>query len=189
LVDAQVESDTNTEWLVDRAVRMAATLLRAHARHRHRLGLVTLDGMCRWVYPGMGESHRRRTMEQLMAVTPSKVLWEAAERAVSRAARRPAMVIALTSLLDPNLAGLMHSLRRSGMDVSVIEIDVESVLPPPADEARSVGRRIWSLERERLRDRLAGEGIPITVWRGDEPADVPITRLEQWRTSWRRRLG
>jgi uncharacterized protein (DUF58 family) len=189
LVDAQVESDTNTEWLVDRAVRMAATLLRAHARHRHRLGLVTLDGMCRWVYPGMGESHRRRTMEQLMAVTPSKVLWEAAERAVARAARRPAMVIALTSLLDPNLAGLMHSLRRSGMDVSVIEMDVGSVLPAPLDEARSVGRRIWTLERERLRDRLASEGIPITVWRGDEPADVPIARLEQWRTSWRRRLG
>ncbi len=189
LVDAQVESDTNTEWLVDRAVRMAATLLRAHARHRHRLGLVTLDGMCRWVYPGMGESHRRRTMEQLMSVTPSKVMWEAAERAVARAARRPAMVIALTSLLDPNLAGLMHSLRRSGMDVSVIEIDVESVLPPPVDEARSVGRRIWSLERERLRDRLSSVGIPIAVWGGDEPADVPIARLEEWRTSWRRRLG
>jgi uncharacterized protein (DUF58 family) len=189
LVDAQVESETNTEWLVDRAVRMAATLLRAHARHRHRLGLVTLDGACRWVYPGMGESHRRRTMEQLMAVTPGRVMWEAAERAVVRAARRPAMVIALTSLLDPNLAGLMHSMRRSGMDVSVIEIDVESSLPAPLDEARSLGRRIWSLERERLRDRLASAGIPITTWSGDEPADVPIARLDQWRTSWRRRLG
>ena len=42
LVDAQVESGTNTEFVVDRSVRMAATLLRAHARHRHRLGLVTL---------------------------------------------------------------------------------------------------------------------------------------------------
>jgi uncharacterized protein (DUF58 family) len=189
LVDAQVESETNTEWLVDRAVRMAATLLRAHARHRHRLGLVTLDGACRWIYPGMGESHRRRTMEQLMAVTPGRVMWAAAERAVVRAARRPAMVIALTSLLDPNFAGLMHSMRRSGMDVSVIEMDVASLLAPPLDDARSLGRRIWSLERERLRDRLASEGIPITLWRADEPADVPIARLEQWRTSWRRRLG
>jgi uncharacterized protein (DUF58 family) len=189
LVDAQVESETNTEWLVDRAVRMAATLLRAHGRHRHRLGLVTLDGACRWIYPGMGESHRRRTMEQLVAVTPGRVMWPAAERAVIRAARRPAMVIALTSLLDPNFAGLMHSMRRSGMDVSVIEMDVASTLAPPLDEARSLGRRIWSLERERLRDRLASEGIPITVWRADEPADVPIARLEQWRTSWRRRLG
>ncbi|MEX1126304.1 MAG: DUF58 domain-containing protein [Acidimicrobiia bacterium] len=189
LVDAQVESGTNTEFVVDRSVRMAATLLRAHARRHHRLGLITLDGFCSWIYPGMGESHRRRTLEQLMSVTPGKVMWEAAERAVIRAARRPAMVIALTSLLDPNLAGLIHSMRRSGIDVSVIEMDVEPALSPPGDEARSLGRRIWSLERERLRDRLASEGIPITIWRSGEPADVPIARLEQWRTSWRRRLG
>lgn len=189
LVDAQVESGTNTEFVVDRSVRMAATLLRAHGKHHHRLGLVTLDGFCRWIYPGMGESHRRRTLEQLMAVTPGKVMWEAAERAVVRAARRPAMVIALTSLLDPNLAGLIHSMRRSGMDVSVIEMDVEPALSPPTDEARSLGRRIWRMERERLRDRLASEGIPITIWGAGEPADVPVARLEQWRTSWRRRLG
>jgi uncharacterized protein (DUF58 family) len=189
LVDAQVESGTNTEFVVDRAVRMAATLLRAHARHRHRLGLVTLDGLCHWIFPGMGESHRRRTLEQLMAVAPGKVVWGAAERAVNRAAKRPAMVIALTSLLDPNFGGLMHSMRRSGIDVSVIEMDVEPGLAPPTDEARSLGRRIWVMERERLRERLASEGIPITIWRSDEPADVPIARLDQWRTSWRRRLG
>jgi len=189
LVDAQVETGTNTEFLVDRAVRMAAALLRAHARHRHRLGLVTLDGSCRWIHPGMGESHRRRTLEQLISVTPGKVVWDAAERAVARVARRPAMVIALTSLLDPNFGGLMHSMRRSGIDVSVIEIDVEPALSPPVDEARALGRRVWSMERERLRDRLASEGIPITIWRSGEHADVPIARLEQWRTSWRRRLG
>ncbi|HLF60453.1 MAG TPA: DUF58 domain-containing protein [Acidimicrobiia bacterium] len=189
LVDAQVESGTDTEFVVDRSVRMAAALLRSHARRQHRLGLVTIDGLCRWIYPGMGESQRRRTMEQLMSVTPGRVLWETAERAVMRVARRPAMVIALTSLLDPHLAGLVHSLRRSGIDVSVIEVDVETVLSPPSDEARSLGRRIWSLERDRLRDRLAAEGIPITVWHSDESADVPMARLEQWRTSWRRRLG
>jgi uncharacterized protein (DUF58 family) len=189
LVDAQMESGTNTDFVVDRSVRMAAALLRAHARHRHRLGLVTLDGSCRWIYPGMGESHRRRTLEQLMSVAPGKVIWDAAEKAVARAAKRPAMVIALTSLLDPNLGGLMHSMRRSGIDVTVIEMDVDPALPPPADQARSLGRRVWIMERERLRDRLASEGIPIMVWRSGEPADVPIARLEQWRTSWRRRLG
>ena len=131
VVDAQVESGTNTEFIVDRSVRMAATLLRAHARHRHRLGLVTLDGTCRWIYPGMGESHRRRTMEQLMSVAPGKVLWDAAERVIARAAKRPAMVIALTSLLDPEFGGLIHTMRRSGIDVSVIEMDVEPALAPP----------------------------------------------------------
>jgi uncharacterized protein (DUF58 family) len=189
LVDAQVESGTDTGFVVDRSVRMAAALLRAYARRQHRLGLVTLDGLCTWIHPGMGESHRRRILSQLMSVAPGKVIWEAAERAVMRVARRPTMVIALTSLLDPHLAGLVHTMRRSGIDVSVVEVDVEQVLSPPSDEARSLGRRIWTLERERLRDRLASEGIPITIWRSGESADVPISRLEQWRTSWRRRLG
>jgi uncharacterized protein (DUF58 family) len=71
----------------------------------------------------------------------------------------------------------------------VIEMDVEPALAAPSNEARSIGRRVWVMERERLRDRLASEGVPITVWHAGEPADVPIARLEEWRTSWRRRLG
>lgn len=186
LVDAQVQTGTELEVLVDRSVRMAASLLRAHARRHHRLGLITLDGLCRWVYPGMGELHRRRLMEQLMGVVPGEVIWEVAERAVVRAARRPSMVIALTTLLDPNLAGLIHTLRRSGVDVSVVALDVDPVLPPPTGQARMLGRRIWSMERERLRDRLAGEGIPVAVWRVIDPAEVPLAQLHNLRTSWRR---
>ncbi|HSJ85317.1 MAG TPA: DUF58 domain-containing protein [Acidimicrobiia bacterium] len=186
LVDAQIETGTELVTLVDRSVRMAAALLHAHSRRRHRLGLITLDGLCRWVYPGMGELHRRRLLEQLMGVTPGEVIWEAAERAVIRAARRPSMVIALTTLMDPSLAGLMHTLRRSGIDVSVVALDVDPALPPATGQARSLGRRIWSMERDRLRDRLAGEGIPVVVWRTIDPADVPLARLDEMRTSWRR---
>ena len=186
LVDAQIEIGTELVTMVDRAVRMAAALLHAYSRRRHRLGLITLDGLCRWVYPGMGELHRRRLLEQLMAVTPGEVIWEAAERAVIRAARRPAMVIALTTLMDPNLAGLIHILRRSGIDVSVIALEVDPALPPATGQARMLGRRIWSMERDRLRDRLAGEGIPVVVWRSIDPPDVPLARLDEMRTSWRR---
>jgi uncharacterized protein (DUF58 family) len=134
----------------------------------------------------MGELHRRRLIEQLIAVTPGEVIWEAAERAVIRAARRPSMVIALTTLMDPNLAGLIHTLRRSGIDVSVIALDVDPVLPPATGQARLLGRRIWSMERDRLHDRLAGEGIPVVVWRSIDPADVPLARLDELRTLWRR---
>jgi uncharacterized protein (DUF58 family) len=187
LVDAQMEIGTGLEALVDRSVRMAASLLQAHARHHHRLGLITLDGLCRWVYPGTGEAHRRRLLEQLMGVVPGEVIWEAAHRAVVRAARRPSMVIALTPLMDPNMAGLIHTLRRSGVDVSVIALDVEPVLPPPGGQARVLGRRIWAMERGRLGDRLTGEGVPIAVWRAIDPPEVPLAQLDSWRTSWRRR--
>jgi uncharacterized protein (DUF58 family) len=186
LVDAQVETGTELLAVVDRSVRMAAALLHAYARRHHRLGLITLDGLCRWVHPGAGELHRRRLLEQLMGVTPGEVIWEAAERAVIRAARRPSMVIALTPFMDPSLAGLMHSLRRSGIDVSVIALDVEPALPPPTGQARMLGRRIWAMERDRLRDRLAAEGIPVVLWSSIDPADVPLARLDELRTMWRR---
>lgn len=186
LVDAQVEPGTELETIVDRSVRLGAALLRAHGRRHHRLGLITLDGLCRWVYPGMGEWHRRRLLEQLIGVAPGEVMWEAAERAVIRAARRPSLVVALTPLIDPNMAGLIHTLRRSGIDVSVIALDVDPALPPPSGKVRMLGRRIWAMERDRLRDRLAGEGTPVVVWRSIDPPDVPLARLDEMRTRWRR---
>jgi uncharacterized protein (DUF58 family) len=189
LVDAAIDAGTGLEVVVDRCVRLAAALVQGHSRRRHRVGLITTDGMTRWVYPGMGEGHRRRILEQLISMTPGRVTWDSVERTVTRVARRPAMVIVLTSLIEPGLAGIAHSMRRSGIDVSVIELDVTTLLPVAADHHRELGRRIWVMDLERLRDRLAAEGIPITLWGPDESPDVPIARLEQWRTSWRRRLG
>ncbi|MEX1037943.1 MAG: DUF58 domain-containing protein [Acidimicrobiia bacterium] len=189
LVDAQVESNTGLVDLVDRSVRLGAALLQGHARRRHRLGLITLDGMCRWLGPGSGEFHRRRLLEQLLTVQPGQVLWEAVERAVVRAAKRPALVVALTPLLDPNMAGLLNVLRRSGIDVVAIEIDATHQLTEPETGEREIGRRIWALERDRIRDRLSGVGIPVVIWARSDPPEVPLHQLDVRRSSWRRQLG
>lgn len=121
-----------------------------------------------------------------MAVIPGQVIWDAAERAVIRAARRPSFVIALTPLLSPEMAGLIHTLRRAGVDISVIAVDPGDVLPPPEGRVRSIGRRVWAMERDRLRDRLAGEGVPVAAWRDIDPAEVPLAQLSEWRSAWRR---
>jgi uncharacterized protein (DUF58 family) len=121
-----------------------------------------------------------------MGVTPGEVIWEAAERAVIRAARRPSFVVALTPLTTPEMAGLIHTLRRSGVDISVVALDVEPALPAPQDSLRALGRRIWLMDRDRLRDRLAGEGVPVAMWRAIDPPDVPLARIAEWRTAWRR---
>lgn len=189
LVDGQVESGTELTALVDRSVRLGVGLLQGHARRHHRLGLITLDGTCRWVGPGMGETHRRRLVEQLIGVIPGQVLWEAVERSVARAAKRPAMVIALTPLLDGKMAGVLYALRRAGIDVAVIEIDAAAELAPPDGRDRRLGRRIWAMERERLRERLSGAGVPVAVWREGDSPDVPLSQLELWRSSWQRQLG
>jgi uncharacterized protein (DUF58 family) len=88
--------------------------------------------------------------------------------------------------MDPNMAGLIHTLRRSGLDVRVVGLDVEGALVEPEDEARALARRIWVMERQRLRDRLAGEGVPFAVWKAGDPPDVPLAQIESWKAAWRR---
>jgi uncharacterized protein (DUF58 family) len=185
VVDAQTQPGTGTDILVDRAVRLAGSLLREYGRRRYRLGLVTVDGIVRWMEPGSGEAHRRRVLEQLLSVQSGDSGRLAIERGLARVARRPALVIILTPLLDDSLAGLAHSMRVAGIDLAMIEVDPIGFLAAPTNEARSLGRRVWRMERDRLRELLAGDGIPVAPWREGEPPDVPIARIAQWRSTWR----
>lgn len=185
VVDAQTQDQTGSQILVDRAVRLAGALLREYGRRRYRIGLVTIDGVVRWVEPGAGEAHRRRILEQLLAVQGGSSNRHAIERAVLRAAKRPALVILLTPMLDDALAGLAHSMRISGLDTAIVEIDPTGYLPEPSNDARELGRRLWLLERDRLRQLLAADWIPVAPWRAGHPADVPLSQLASWRSSWR----
>ncbi len=185
VVDAQTQPGTGTDILVDRAVRLAGAMLREYGRRRYRIGLVTVDGIVRWMQPGSGEAHRRRVVEQLLSIESGDSSRLAIERALARAARRPALVIILTPMLDDSLAGLAHSMRVSGLDLAMIEIDPIGLLAPPTNDARATGRRVWRMERERLRDLLVGDGIPVAPWSHGEPPDIPLARIATWRTSWR----
>lgn len=185
VVDAQTQPETGIPSLVDRAVRMAGALLREYGRRRYRIGLVTIDGVVRWVGLGSGEAHRRHILGALLAIQEGSSNRHAIERAVLRAAKRPALVIVLTPLLDDSMAGIAHSLRTSGLDMAVVELEPSADLPEPTNSARTLGRRLWALERDRLRDRLAGEGIPVVPWTAGQPPEVPLSQLTRWRTSWR----
>lgn len=185
VVDAQTQPGTGMEILTDRAVRLTGALLREYGRRRYRIGLVTVDGLVRWMKPGAGEAHRRRALEQLLGVREGQSNRHTIERAILRAARRPALVLVLTPLLDDSLAGLAHSMRISGLDVAMIEIDPAGYLPEPSNEARTLGRRLWHLERERLRDLLAADGIPVAPWKARDAPDVPLAQLAGWRSTWR----
>ena len=186
LVDAAPQFGLHTDLLVDRAVRLAEALLAGHARRRHRIGLISVDGMCRWIPPGMGEMHRRRLLHQLVTMVPGELRIEAIERAIHRAARPPVLLLAITPLLDGELAGILHRLKLQGVDVVVVELDAADHLPPPQGELSSLGRRLWYLERERIRDKLTGSGIPVGMWRQEDPPEVPLNTIEEWRRAWRR---
>jgi uncharacterized protein (DUF58 family) len=185
VVDGQTQSGTGADVLVDRAVRLTGALLRAYGRRRYRLGLVTVDGVARWIQPGSGETHRRRLLDQLLGIQEGDSSRASIERAVLRVAKTPALVIILTPMLDDSLAGIAHSLRVSGVDLALVEIDPIGLLPAPTSESRAMGRRLWKLERERIRDLLAGDGIPVAPWSSGESADVPLALISTWRSSSR----
>lgn len=185
VVDAQVQVGTGLEHLVDRSVRLTGALLREYGRRRFRIGLVTVDNVGRWIQPGSGEAHRRRLLEQLLSIQEGEASRVAIERAVLRVAKEPALVIILTPMLDDSLAGVAHALRITGIDVALIEIDPVGQIGEPTSPARDAGRRVWRMERERLRDLLAADGIPVAPWQAEEPADVPLAQIASWRSAWR----
>ncbi|HZD22205.1 MAG TPA: DUF58 domain-containing protein [Acidimicrobiia bacterium] len=185
VLDAQSEVETAIPILIDRGVRLTGALLREYGRRRYRIGLVTIDGVVRWLEPGSGEAHRRRILRGLLTVHQGSSNRHAIERIVMRAAKRPALVIFLTPLLDDSLVGLAHSMRVSGLDMAIVELDPHRYLPEPSTAARALGRRVWKMERERLRDRLATDGIPVAPWTAGAPPDVPLAQLARWRTRWR----
>jgi hypothetical protein len=76
-------------------------------------------------------------------------------------------------------------MRVSGLDMAIVELDPHRYLPEPSTAARALGRRVWKMERERLRDRLATDGIPVAPWTAGAPPDVPLAQLARWRTRWR----
>lgn len=185
LVDAQTQSGSGIETLQDRAVRLAGALLREYGRRRYRIGLVTVDGVVRFSPPGSGEAHRRRLVAQLLAVGEGSSNSHAIERAVLKVAKSPATVIAISPMLDASLAGLAHTMRVAGLDVALVEVDPSAYLPEPANHARELGRRLWTLERERLRSLLLADAIPVAHWKPGDPPDVPLSQLILWRSSWR----
>lgn len=186
IVDAQSQLGSQTGVVIDRAVRLSASLVRQYGRRHYRIGLITVGGIVSWVEPGSGEAHRRRVLEQLLTVDEGEANPDAIQRAVRRLVSRPALVVVLSPMIDGTVAGLAHSMRVGGIDVAMIEVDPSGLLPEPPDEATALGRRLWQMERQRLRDLLADDGIPVALWSEGETADVPLSRLSTWKRSWRR---
>jgi hypothetical protein len=117
----------------------------------------------------------------------SQAAWTEAQRSVeylpAKVIPAGATVIGLTPLHDSRMVAALVHLRRRGMDVAAVEVDVSDVVAnaaaaralPPAAVA------LWTLERERRRDVLASVGVGVVRWPpGDEAAFV-VDRLARLR--------
>lgn len=165
-----------------RSVEVAVALAHRHGEAGDRIGLVDLGGVLRWVRPADGTAHLRRVVESLIE-TELVASWaeKTADVLPVRALPRPALVVALTPLVDARAIGVIGTLRARGHDVAVIEVPPDSFVEPGPDRRRQLAFRLWDHDRDRLRDDLRARGIAVARWDPDDPLDATLAALGVFR--------
>lgn len=187
VVDSLVAPGSDVEGSVRRVVEIAAALVGAYGRQRHRLGLLSLGGPVRWFGLDSGAVHEHRLLAALLAIgATSSPIWMAVDRVFDRTLRRPSMVVFITPLMDAGVAGRIRRLARSGLDVVAIAVDPASWMRQSADAAGRLAPRIWRMERERTISRLRADGVAVGEWRPEKSLDELLEEVERWRRRLRR---
>jgi len=167
-------------------VRAAAALAARYLERRDRVGLVSFGGVLRWLQPAMGQTQRFRLVESLLetGVEPTYT-WRDVNIIPARILPPKALVFALTPLVDPRFVTTVADLRARGYDVSVIEIDPEPLVEPGPTELDRLAHRLWLMQREVLRTRLARLGVAGARWSDDIELQVAVEGVR----AFRRRAG
>lgn len=187
VIDSVLEPGSDVEEAVARAVRITAALVEAYGRGRHRLGLVSLGGYARWFGLETGAIHEQRLLAAAMATqaTPEPV-WMAVDRILDHTVRPPSMVVFVSPLLDDGLVGRIRRLAVAGIDVAVLAVDVTGWLRVSGEPLRGIARRIWTMERKVVVDRLRQAGVAVVEWRPGRSLDELMKEMEEWRRRLRR---
>jgi len=184
LVDTFSDDREGTAPALVRAVRAAWLLATAHLAGHDRVGVVTFGGYPAWLTPGGGERALLALCDRLLA---TRAAWTEAQRSVrflpAHVIPSGALVVGLTPLHDMRMVVALADLRRRGLDVAAVEIDVlDEVAVTVID--RGLGPsvlRLWQLELERRRTALAAVGIPVVPWPADEDAALALDTLARVR--------
>ena len=167
---------------LDDAVRAAGTLASRYLERRDRVGLVTFGGILRWLQPGMGLAQRFRLVETLLetGVEPTYT-WRDVSVIPARILPPKALVLGITPLLDARYVATIADLRARGFDIAVIEVDPVALVDPAPGELGALAHRLWLLDREALRSKLARLGIPVARWGRDVELDAALEGVRTYR--------
>jgi uncharacterized protein (DUF58 family) len=185
-VDSFFEVRGPENGTLDDAVRAAATLATRYLARRDRVGLVSFGGLLHWLEPTLGPAQRYRLIETLLetGVQPTYT-WREVNVLPARILPPKALVLALTPLADPRFIAALEDLRARGFDVAVIEVDPVGLVEPGSTEPERLAFRLWLLEREVLRSRLAGLGIGVARWGDDVELEAALEGVRTYRRSVR----
>lgn len=172
------------------AVRAANGIANYYLRRRDRVGLIAFGGSIRWLVPAMGLAQSYRIVEALLdARAAASIIWKGVDLIPRRSLPPKALVIALSPLLDDRTIESLMDLRGRGFDLVVIELRPEDFIADPIDEFEVSARRLWTLRRAQLRDRLQRQGVPIAAWSAGEPLDAALEEVRAFRRYAHRALA
>jgi uncharacterized protein (DUF58 family) len=177
-LDALGAAGTSSASTLDRAVRAAASLSEAYLRRRDRVGLLRFGGDIEWMIPGSGLRQQYRIADALLDSEVARThRWHDTSLIPRRILPPQSLIVALTPGLDWRVTNALLNLRRRGYQVSIVEIDPLPYLADAATAVDPIAWRIWMLERDAVRTRLAGAGIALASWGHDDPIAAPVEAL------------
>jgi uncharacterized protein (DUF58 family) len=160
------------------AVRVAWVLADLHLTRQDRVGAVLFGRGLRWTSPRGGQRGRDQLFEELLAVTsPQPRRHSRIEHLPHQVIPPGATVVALTTLQGDVFARAVATLRRQGHDVATVVIDPSPLL---ADELATVppaAARLWRMDVEQRRRRLAARGVRTITVPAGAPPDVAVAGL------------
>ena len=187
LLDTFTDLGTDTDTSLAAAVRAANGIAEHYLRRRDRVGFIALGAAMRWLEPGMGLGQAYRIVDALLdARSAVSFVWLGVDLIPRRSLPPKALIVALTPLVDDRTIQALLDLRGRGFDVTVIEVRPEDFIPPPRDPFGTAARRLWHMQRELLRDRFRGLGVPVAPWTFGQPLQAAFEEARAFRRHGRR---
>jgi uncharacterized protein (DUF58 family) len=160
------------------AVRVAWVLADLHFTRQDRVGAVLFGRGLRWTSPRGGQRGRDQLFEELLSVTsPQPRRHSRMEHLPHQVIPAGATVVALTTLQGDVFSRAVGTLRRQGHDVAAVVIDPSPLLGDDLDAVAPAAVRIWRMEVEQRRRRLAARGVRTITVPAGAPPDVAVAGL------------
>lgn len=181
-LDSFADAGGDDSGMLARAVRAAATLADLYLRRRDRVGLVAFGGTLRWLEPGAGAVQSYRVLDALLETSVQfSYAWKDVSVIPTRALPPSSLVIAISPLLDPRAVGALLDLRARGHDLAVVEVPAEPHALEGTDKADRLAFRLWRLQRDELRGRLAQLGVGVARWDEERPLEAVVEEVRAYR--------
>lgn len=171
VIDTTVDGGAYPPSSLLEAGRVAWALADLHLARQDRVGAVLFGSGLRWLPPRGGTRGREHLLQELFAVasltlTHPSLIGFLPPHAIPAGAT----VVAITTLEGDVFATAVASLRRRGLDVAVVVVDRTPLLAPHLAPVPTEAVRLWRLEVEQRRRRLAAQGLrTVTLPAGASP--------------------